>query len=359
MNKNLMAVLAGVALVSVGGDAARSGDLVPTVDLTRTPMPPAAAAPAPSGTWGPVSGSVIGRLTGAARTAADGGDIRPLELSMQVARDLTERWLDKHVQDLPGWVRRIEFDWSYQHENEPEFSLLTVQPLYQTEDLRNTFFVQGRLARGRDDRTTLNLGAGYRRLLYKDRVLVGLNGFFDHERPHIHQRASLGGEVRSGPFEFHANLYRNLSEKRATGDFLTEEAMDGHDFELGLQVPYVPWARVFVKKFYWDGIEGSDVDGESVTLRIRPWLPLEVEGGWSNDDVNNTQWRVSVRLSLGLGWAPQDGGGLTLDHMPFRWDTAKHMTLDKVRRQNRIIVETVSTATGGTGTATVSISRGT
>lgn len=40
----------------------------------------------------------------------------------------------------PDWAKRIEFQWELNEDNKPEFSILTVQPLFQSEGLRDTVF---------------------------------------------------------------------------------------------------------------------------------------------------------------------------------------------------------------------------
>ena len=42
----------------------------------------------------------------------------------------------------PGWAKRIEFEFDVQKDLKPTYSILTVQPLYQSKDKQNTVFVQ-------------------------------------------------------------------------------------------------------------------------------------------------------------------------------------------------------------------------
>ena len=52
-----------------------------------------------------------------------------------------------------------------------------------------------------DDRTTLNLGVGFRRLNQDETWMTGVNAFYDHEFPDDHKRNGVGFEVVSSVFE--------------------------------------------------------------------------------------------------------------------------------------------------------------
>jgi hypothetical protein len=156
------------------------------------------------------------------------------------------------LQDAPGWLKRTEVEFDITEMSKPEFSILTVQPLTQSTDYLNTLFSQGRIAYGRDGRTTLNLGSGYRRLVLREGLMLGVNAFFDYESPFDHRRVGLGSEIRSGPLELNVNYYNAISHKLKADSGTHERALDGYDLELGAQIPYLPWARLFGKYFYWD-----------------------------------------------------------------------------------------------------------
>jgi hypothetical protein len=128
--------------------------------------------------------------------------------------------------------------------------------------------------------------------------------------------------------------------------------------ELGAQIPYLPWARLFGKYFYWDTVEkAKNVQGRRVGLRLRPLPVGEIEVGYTDDNFNPATTFVHIRISLGLGRTAQDSGVAKIDDVPFRFTSMKEKTLDKVRRDNTIRVE--RTKPGAGGTATSVISRGT
>lgn len=284
-----------------------------------------------------------------------GGVKEARQLALGVAKSALDGYVGQLLQDAPDWAKRIEFGWTVSEDEKPEFTFLTVQPLYQSENSIDTVFTQGRVAHGRRDRTTLNLGLGYRRLFMDNKMMLGANAFFDYEAPYDHQRAGFGLEVRSLPVELTGNVYRALSGQNVAESGWLERALDGEDIELGFQVPYLPWARAYARKFRWDGVDGRDIDGERLALRLRPWGFIEVEAGYQDDNVNDSSFFGMLRLSLALGRVPSVESRGLIDDVAFRYDDVSALTLDKVRRQNTIVVERVSSAPGS---ATVTVSRG-
>ena len=62
-----------------------------------------------------------------------------------------------------------------------------------------------------DDRTTLNLGLGYRRLNSDETWMTGVNAFYDHEFPDDHKRNGIGFELISSVFETRVNTYNGTT----------------------------------------------------------------------------------------------------------------------------------------------------
>ena len=284
----------------------------------------------------------------------------PKSAALGAARSLLGAGFTDLLKASPGWLKRTEIEFDITKYSKPEFSLLTVQPLFQSKNDLDTFFTQGRFAYGRDaDRKTFNLGFGYRRLVLGEGLMLGANTFFDYEAPFDHRRVGMGGEIRSGPLELNVNYYNAISRKVKADGGAHERALDGYDLEMGAQLPYLPWARVFGKYFYWDTVQkAKNVQGKRVGLRLRPFPLAEIEVGYTDDNFNPPATFVHIRVSLGLGRTEQDSGIAKIDEVPFRFTSMKEQTLDKVRRENTIRVERTKPAAAG-GTATITISRGT
>jgi len=285
----------------------------------------------------------------------------PGSAALGAARSLLGAGITSFLQDVPGWLKRTEVEFDITHNSKPEFSLLTVQPLFQSEDYLNTLLTQGRVAYGRSgDRKTFNLGFGYRRLVLGEGLMLGANTFFDYEAPFDHRRVGIGGEIRSGPLELNLNYYNAISGKVKADRGAHERALDGYDLELGAQLPYLPWARLFGKYSYWDTVAvAKNVHGQTVGLRLRPFPIGEIEVGYTDDNFNPAAAFVKIRLSFGLGRTARDSDIAKIDETPFSFTNMKEQTLDKVRRDNTITVERTKPAGAGTGNVTARVRRGT
>jgi adhesin/invasin len=154
--------------------------------------------------------------------------------------------------------------------------ILIVAPLSDPKDVKNTFFTQDSIYH-KDGRTTVNLGLGYRRLEMDNKLMLGINGFYDHEFPYDNSRTSIGLEARTTVGELNFNQYWGMSGWKNAANSLQEKSLGGTDIELGLPLPYMNWAKVYGRGFIWYGVDGaSDLKGTDLSLRaqvpILPWV---------------------------------------------------------------------------------------
>lgn len=250
-------------------------------------------------------------------------------------------------EDVPDYLKRVELDIKVQDNLKPEWSVLTVQPLYQSEDKQNTVFTQ--LSQRRyeylgTDRDVTNIGFGYRQLFADNTVLAGVNTFYDYEWKRKHRRGGVGAEIKWSGLDFTTNMYKALSNKSGTGlDTGTEEeVLDGRDFELSAQVPYLPWAKVHASKYYWNAVTNTDdIDGWSASFEAKVQQNIAIEAGMKDDNytAKREQFaKVTFSIPFGKPRPVMMSNLLVSDHA---WDMRdmREYTLDKVRRQNKIIVE--------------------
>lgn len=250
----------------------------------------------------------------------------------------------------PDWLKRFEIEASKQGAQNPIFSILTVQPLYQSEGKVDTVFTQLRFAgqsRFGEDRYTTNAGLGYRRLAFDNKALFGVNSFYDYEAPYDHARVGVGAEARTSAAEINSNLYKGVSGKAVVGRGITERPLDGGDVELGVQVPYLPWAKVFGKEFMYKSVDApKDLVGQTFSAQVTPVPFMRMEGGVTRDNANPTDAFLKVSFSLTFGADGKSAANKILADQPFEMASMVDHTLDKVRRENTIVVERVAT-TGG------------
>ncbi len=230
--------------------------------------------------------------------------------------------------------------------DDPIVSILTVVPLQESKDLKETTFFQWSVYH-QDSRQTLNLGLGHRQLSSDEKWLYGINSFFDQEFPYNHQRASLGFEVRSSAVELNANKYWAISNWESGKDSLQEHALGGHDIEFGAAIPYVPSSKIYHKEFKWNALDGlSNLKGATTSLNLSgdilvPGLRLEV-GRTNYNGTKSDKDFVSLTYQVNVG---KESYKPLISNKAFVFNSMKEYRLDKVRRENRIIKQNRSRGT--------------
>jgi len=218
-----------------------------------------------------------------------------------------------------------------------------VAPLSDPDDIFNTYFTQGSVFY-EDNRTTLNLGLGYRKLSDNKMLLTGINAFYDHEFPYDHGRTSIGLEARTTVWEINANKYWATTKWKTGKSGYEERALDGYDIEAGVPLPYMNWATVFVKNFQWDSeISGSkDIKGNDV--RLRAFMPgidgLEIQAGriLYSDSTGTDESYINIRYNVTeffkdkptnvTQWISKDA---------YKLESMEDRRFDRVRRTNTIV----------------------
>jgi adhesin/invasin len=293
----------------------------------------------------------------------DGGNAKLTALGEQAVRYL----LPFLGADAPDWAKHVEVSGDVDSLNKPEWTVLTVQPLYQSEDKANTVFIQAsqlRYALFGNYRDTTNVGFGYRQLLLDNTVLVGGNSFFDREWTYDHARVGFGAEARWNMLDFHANNYVVITGDRTVATNLIERAMNGWDSELRTKIPFLPWASFGVQRYDWESHYARSVKGWAYTLDmdLTPNVSMELgsrtaalPGTGTGGAASGGNLFAAVTLHLGDTSRPVAASSELISDRPFSemQDLSNH-TLDKVRRENRIIVERKNTGVG-----TVIMARGT
>jgi len=227
--------------------------------------------------------------------------------------------------------------------NEPVWSFLFLRPVTESLDLRDNTFVQSSVFR-EGGRTTLNLGYGYRRMAFDEKVLFGTNIFYDYEFPYDHQRMSVGGEIRTTVGEVNSNLYRALTKWKDVGGNMEERALGGYDVEVGLAVPYVPSAQMRFKHFCWNGEDNiEDLKGNTFSLTGSLYEGLSVEAGYTDYNSGTNEGRSFERF-LTVGYNVSFGGNDVnsatkprLLSTPYVFESMVDRRFEKVRRENRIM----------------------
>ena len=219
--------------------------------------------------------------------------------------------------------------------NEVTGSILVVKPLSDINDNENILFTQGSLFLSDNNRETLNLGIGKRKLVNNDTLLIGANLFYDHELDYDHQRASVGIEAVSSVGSFRLNQYYGLSGWTTGLDNVQEKALNGQDIEVGAPLPYLPWTNFSYRSFQWDGASGAaDLKGDEISLeaKIPGGLNIEV-GKRSNDGVTED----NEFLKLTWTCCNKNQEEISISDTAYNLTSVADQKFAKVRRQNLIV----------------------
>ena len=143
------------------------------------------------------------------------------------------------------------------------------------------------------DRSTLNVGIGRRILSADEKTMYGLNAFLDYAPNYSHQRASLGLELRSAAFELNANQYVRISDWEKGENSNNERVMDGQEIELGMQIPYVPAAKLYAARTLGNGVVSQPLKARATALSLMRWL---VQGSGSKPGSKTTMASPRMRI---------------------------------------------------------------
>jgi len=235
---------------------------------------------------------------------------------------------------LDGNFKDTDFSIKSKEGNKPEIGILTFKPLNDTDDTL-TFF-QGSFFTHDGDRETLNLGFGKRMLSDDESFLFGLNAFYDYELDYDHQRASIGGEIKSSILELNTNHYFAISNEVTGKNSVKETVADGYDLEIGAHIPYIPSAKFYTKLFEYEIPGGSDFEGIEYSSKIGiPNTGLDFEVGYKNYGNNSyeDQWFFNLTFNINK----MNSNTSLISNQAFERVSMKDKKYDKVRRENLIV----------------------
>jgi hypothetical protein len=213
-------------------------------------------------------------------------------------------------------------------------SILFVSPLSDINNKENTLFTQGSIYFSDDNRETLNLGIGNRKLLINDTLMLGANIFYDNEIDYGHTRASFGIEAISSVGSLRANQYYAISGSKDAGED-QEKALDGSDIEVGVPLPYLPWTNLYLRTFEWKGVDGAaDLKGDEMSLEAKLPLGLNVEVGKRSND-GTTEDQEFVKLTWTCCSNNEQNFGIS--DKAYSLTSVADQRFQKVRRQNLIV----------------------
>jgi adhesin/invasin len=229
------------------------------------------------------------------------------------------------------------------------YAITNVKGFEPSDNSHAQIFMQSSLTNA-NSRTVLNLGLGRRYLSDDESVITGFNAFLDYDPKYGHQRVSIGAELKASAFEITANSYKALTKWKKGKSGNQERALDGHDIELGAQIPYMPAAKLYVKNWKWKGEDGAgDTKGNTYSLAFSQLINgVQVELGRRDyDGLQKDENFGQLTYTIPMGSAPAQSSQPLFSSEMFESASMKDKMLDRVRRNNAIVIQTKFVATVG------------
>jgi adhesin/invasin len=242
-----------------------------------------------------------------------------------------ESWAKDNLSSL----RLIEIETRTSEESKPTFRAISLFELTGNE--YNKILTQISYSTF-DDNETLNTGLVYRTMNADMTRIYGVNIFYDHEFNSGHTRTGLGFEMKSSVFDVNINLYEAMSEIHHVNG-APEVAAGGYDAEIGALLPYLPWAKVYYKKYQWNNETLNIRHGEMFSLYMEPTSRLSIETGMQDDSTTNSH-NGFIKLNYILCCNERKMGPniftVSKNAYTFGRVNAERM-YEKVRRENNIV----------------------
>lgn len=255
--------------------------------------------------------------------------------------------------EIPEWLERTDYGIAVETDQKPRIYLETVQPLYQSENKIDTFFTHDRISI-QDERGTYSTGLGYRKLMCDEKLLAGINSFFDYQDLHKHYRTGVGLEALTKTWEFRTNSYIHLSPERTVADSTSatsyEKVVDGFDAELGVPVPHLPWLKLFAQYYYYDYKKFKNMAGNKLRAEIKPFKFFVCNLETYDDTKGDREYTMDARFSLAFdNFTPESiFAAFKADKEAFPDIDLKKRALDRVERNFNIQVEKWQSVAGMT-----------
>ena len=186
-----------------------------------------------------------------------------------------------------------------------------------------------------EDRVIGNFGLGSRKLLNNNTLLAGVNAFIDNDFNESSRRASLGFELKNAVLDLHSNVYKGIDDSQ------DEIVLDGWDYRLASQIPYIHWSKIFINHYEWDGVTRDDVKGTQLGSEMILTSNINLEIAYDDKDKEGLEdeWYAKIQFVH----PPRNNGPTASDGISdTAWKENKDMSgelLTKVKRNNKIMIE--------------------
>ena len=200
-----------------------------------------------------------------------------------------------------------------------------------------------------DDRTTLNLGLGYRRLNQVETWMTGVNAFYDHEFPDDHKRNGVGFEVVSSVLESRVNSYNGTTGYIKDKSGTDSKVLDGRDMGFKVALPYLPGMMFGMNAVQWKGIDGLK-DQKMRKYSLGGNLSDNLSLSYVRTDYKDASKKDTDSITLNYTWAFGQEKHVrpslfTLADKAYEFKKLGAERYDLVKRENNIVKKRSGTLT--------------
>ncbi len=233
-------------------------------------------------------------------------------------------------------VKYLDLNLGVQENLKPTISLTNLNMI--SEYGNSAIFNQNSINLHNNDQT-INLGIGHRTLLNDEKIIFGLNAFFDYAFDDSHQRNGAGLEVISSVFDLRSNIYDSTSGIKTVATGKDKEALDGWDLRLDYHLPIKANARLFLGLFEFENAAGSfEVKGEKYGLNIIS-NNLDLEVGYIDDNKTDDGAFANMSYIITLG---KNNSFSNNSSNYFEYVSVANRLYEPVKRENKIRVVTTT-----------------
>ena len=255
---------------------------------------------------------------------------------------VVEAWA---LQNIPN-IRLLELETKVRKNNhKPDFRLITILELSGDEYRKHLSQISFSTF---DNRETLNLGWVMRKMNSDKTIIHGLNAFLDIELRSAHQRLGLGYELKSSAYDLNINTYWGITGKH-TFDGAIEDTADGYDVEVGVYLPYLPWAKLYYKGYRWDSSIFDIEHGEQWSLHMQPTPRLTIEWGRQDDNTKTGTFFLQANYVLCCE-EYQHRPFMFMSPTAYSYKNVENRFFERVRRENKIVKGVKGAVSVGRGT---------
>jgi len=263
------------------------------------------------------------------------------DIKGSVLSKVSEKISEYTIGLIPG-EGHTEVSIDLREDSKPNYSILAVRELLKIDS--GNIFTQFSLLeteQANEEKIIGNFGLGSRKLLNEKNLLVGFNAFVDNDFSETNRRASIGLELRNSVLDFHSNIYKGLQDSD------DERVLDGWDYRLASQVPYLHWSKIFINHYEWDGVLRDDIKGTKMGSEVILTKSLNLEVAYDDKDKKGLEdeWYAKIQFVH----PPRNNGPTAMDGVSqVAWKENKDMSgelLSKVKRNNKIMIEFKGSAT--------------